>query len=410
MATNVIYRKKYSSLVSPQPDSKAPIYNWHSFKQGYSRELVQDLIFEFGLKKGAWVLDPFCGGGTTLLSSLQLDMNAQGIDILPFAVFLSNVKTRHYDEVILSQELKNLRRNSYKSNNGSVKLPDDIYLIDKAFSTPVRNELLRLKAQLNEIDDKNYRDFFNLAFLSILESVSNTSKDGGFLRIVERDISPESVRIRFLNKCANMISDVIKHNNIHKQNGIRVSAKLGDARKLPVRRQFDAVITSPPYPNRHDYTRIYLLEMIFDFVTSNQDIKQIRYNTLRSHVEARKRFEPENYEQPVKLKRLIQKAEKNGVNNPQVIDMIKGYFEDMFMCLQQMKRRLAKKGRIALVVSNVRFAGVNIPVDQLLSDIGRQIGLKPKTIWTARKRGNSSQQMKRYKRRPSRESIVIWEN
>ena len=410
MTIKVTYRPKYSSLVSPQPDHKTPIYNWHSFKHSYSRELVQGLIYEFGLKKGSWIMDPFCGGGTTLLSSQQLNINAQGIDILPFAVFLSNVKTRYYDEFALLQELRKLRQHSNDNSNETVKLPDDIPLLDKAFPTPIKSELLNLKRQLDAIRDQHYRDFFNLAFLSILESVSNTSKDGGFLRIVDRNIPPESVRVRFLDKCATMITDVIKNNNMYKQNGTVASAKLGDARKLAVRRHFDAIITSPPYPNRHDYTRIYLLEMVFGFVSNNQEVKQIRYDTLRSHVEARKRFKSNGYEQPVKLTRLIQKIEKNGVNNPQITDMIEGYFEDMFLCLEQMKKKLVENGRIALVVSNVRYAGVNIPVDRLLFDIGQQVGLKPKAIWAARRRGNSAQQMKQYKRKPSRESIVVWEN
>ena len=142
MAIRVTYRPKYSSLVSPQPDKKAPIYNWHSFKHSYSRQLVQELISEFGLKKDSWILDPFCGGGTTLLASQQLNINAQGIDILPFAVFLSNVKTRYYDEFTLFQELRKLRQNSNGNSNETVKLPNDIPLLDKAFSTPIKGELL----------------------------------------------------------------------------------------------------------------------------------------------------------------------------------------------------------------------------------------------------------------------------
>jgi hypothetical protein len=63
---------------------------------------------------------------------------------------------------------------------------------------------------------------------------------------------------------------------------------------------------------------------------------------------------------------------------------------------------------IGLVVSNVRFAGVMIPVNEILSEAGEQVGLKPKAIWIARYRGNSSQQMKEYKRNPSRESIAVW--
>jgi len=90
--------------------------------------------------------------------------------------------------------------------------------------------------------------------------------------------------------------------------------------------------------------------------------------------------------------------------------MIEGYFEDMYLSLFQMQKCLKKNGRIALVVSNVRFGGVNVPVDKILAGIGEQIGLSTNAIFTARYRGNSAQQMKQFKRKPSRESIIIWKN
>ena len=89
--------------------------------------------------------------------------------------------------------------------------------------------------------------------------------------------------------------------------------------------------------------------------------------------------------------------------------MIHGYFEDMYLSLAEMSRCLKLGGRISLIVSNVRFAGVTIPVDEILSEIGLQTGLYPVEIWVVRQRGNSSQQMRQYNRKPSRESIVIWE-
>ena len=407
MSVKISPRNKYTALISPQRDQNTPIYNWHSFKHSYSKELVEGLISEFGLRKGSWILDPYCGGGTTLLASKQAKINSQGVDILPFSVFLSNVKIRHYNEFSLLKELEELR-NKPKQLSVNKGLPDDISLLEKAFPPLIKKELLIIKEHIDRIKKTYNRDFFNLAFLSILESVSNTTKGGGFLRIVDRNFSPRLVHPLFLNKCASMIGDVINNNNVFKQNSITASAKLGDARKLPLKREFSAIITSPPYPNRHDYTRIYSLEMVFDFVANNDELKQIRYDTLRSHVEARKKYNSENYEVPTKLIKLIAQITKNGTNNPQITDMLEGYFEDMFLSLQQMKKRLVKKGKIALVVSNVRFSGVSIPVDQLLSEIGAQAGLTPKTIWVARKRGNSAQQMKKYQRRPSRESIIVW--
>ena len=52
---------------------------------------------------------------------------------------------------------------------------------------------------------------------------------------------------------------------------------------------------------------------------------------------------------------------------------------------------------------------MNIPVDELLAGIGTQVGLNPEEIMVVRYRGNSSLSNVRFKIKPSREDIVIWE-
>lgn len=399
---------EYGRLVSPAGDRNTPVYNWHAFKHSYSRELVKKLVSEFGLQKGSWVLDPFCGGGTTLLACKELGINSIGFDILPFSVFLTNTKTRTYDPDTLKKYLARFDGgNKYIAK--SVSLPD-IEIINKAFSNDVKQKLLYLKHQINRIQDVETRNFYMLGLLGILESVSNTEKAGGFLRIVERDVSAREVIPKFLAKIEKMIADVEVFNEALQYTNITSFADLADSRKFSSSKKFDAIITSPPYPNRHDYTRIYGLEMIFDFVKSNDELKQIRYDTLRSHVEARKRFESKGYEKPAIVGRIVARVKKAGVNNSKVPEMIEGYFEDMFLSLAQMQKHLKKGGKIALVVSNVRFGGVNIPVDRILGQVGEQAGLHTEAILTARYRGNSAQQMGKFKRKPSRESIVIWQN
>ena len=353
-------------------------------------------------------MDPFCGGGTTLLACKELGINSKGFDILPFSVFLSNVKTRNYNVEKLLEERKRFNRSKIISMHipSLTKVP----IAKKAFSANVKNDLIQIKQRIEEINDAVVRDFYNLGLLSILESVSNTKKTGGFLKIVKQRVKAGKVKEAFTERIESMISDVRKYNDSKVCQKTNVSASICDARKVSTEKKYDAIITSPPYPNRHDYTRIYSLEMLFDFVETNEDLKDIRYETLRSHVEARKKYETNEYVKPAILNKLIGKIEKNGTNNPDVIGMIEGYFEDMHLVIREMSKRLHSKGKIALVVSNVRFAGVNIPVDEILSSLGEQVGLKTEAIWLARYRGNSSQQMKKYKKTPSRESIVIWVN
>jgi hypothetical protein len=408
MVIKIIEKPELGSFISPHKDQQIAIHNWFAFKHSYSRELTVKLINHFGLKEKDWVLDPFCGGGTTLLTCKELGINARGYDILPFSVFLSNVKTRDYDKEYLRLQLEVFKNVKAQDINASMALPE-IPLVEKAFNPEVREALIALKSRIEQIRNAKTRDYFNLAFLSIVESVSNTSKTGGFLRIIKRNgidsATPEKL---FLTKADLMIQSLDKVRHFQNDGKISVLAQLADARELPTKRKFDAVITSPPYPNRHDYTRIYSLEMIFDFIASNDELKAIRYETIRSHVEARKKYEAFYYRKSKVLEDVIKKIRFSEINNPQIISMIEGYFEDMYLTLAEISRCLKRGGKVCMVVSNVRFAGVSVPVDEILSEAGEQTGLMGEDIWALRYRGNSSQQMKTYTRNPSRESIVFW--
>ncbi len=88
--------------------------------------------------------------------------------------------------------------------------------------------------------------------------------------------------------------------------------------------------------------------------------------------------------------------------------MITAYFVDMQQVLCNLSRVCADGAVIYMVVDNVRFEGEMLPVDLILCDMAEAYGLRTETIWVARYKGNSSQQMGRYGRVPVRESIVVW--
>ncbi len=51
--------------------------------------LLLEQIIKLCTDPGDWILDPFCGSGTTLIAALLLDRNAVGIDISPNAITLT---------------------------------------------------------------------------------------------------------------------------------------------------------------------------------------------------------------------------------------------------------------------------------------------------------------------------------
>ena len=89
--------------------------------------------------------------------------------------------------------------------------------------------------------------------------------------------------------------------------------------------------------------------------------------------------------------------------------MIITYFIDMQKVITEWFKVLAHGAKVAMVVDNVRFEGELIPVDLVLSEMAEEVGFEVKEIIVARYKGNSSQQMKKYRRVPVRKSIVVWE-
>lgn len=396
----LVFKDDLRDLVSPARDKNRIRYNWYTFKHSFSKELVDKLLYELDINTG-YVLDPFCGGGTTLLACKEGGVNAIGYDIMPFSVFVSNVKTSHFNSAPLKQDL-----NSFKVAKTNKRLPD-IQIIDKAFTPSVKKAILGIRAWINTLSKRQSREFFLLTLLSTIDRISKAVKSGGFLRLVKRKATYNKTIKLFLCIANKMIQDV-ETNPLN--SNVKARAFIGDARKLPTKQLYDAVITSPPYPNRHDYTRVYALELLTAFINSNQELKKLRYRALRSHVEARPRFPVNGYRPPRLLEKTLSRLKTKNLNNPRILPMLKGYFEDMYLALKEIDKSLKKDGKVLMVVSNVRYEGVTIPVDLILAEIGVQTGLKLTAIWVARKRGNSSQQMKRYARRPSRESIIIWKS
>jgi DNA modification methylase len=398
----IVNRLNWYRLASPRSDNDLSIYNWYPYKHGYARGLVSNLIDEMSIEPGMKVLDAFCGGGTTLLACQEKGIQSLGVDIVPFAVFLSNTKVDNYNYKKVMKYIEYFKENGIEI----VDYPGtDIVTIEKAFNKKMLNYLYSLKKEIDKVEEEKYKNLLLLAFFSILEESSKTSKSGGFLRLVERKTNPKLSQELFMSRLESFAKDIKNA----KRNIKLAEARVGDSRYFNTKMLFDAVITSPPYPNRHDYTRIYLLELAFGFINEDDKIKELRYKTIRSHVEAKSPYKIERTYTPSKyLKSLVGKIKKRKPNNNMIEDMLYGYFEDMYMTLKNIKRLLKKGARVAFVVSNVRYCGINVPVDKLLARTGEAAGLSTEKIIVMRYRGNTPQQIVKYKRKPSRESIVIW--
>ena len=67
-------------------------HNFYSYPARFS-QLAREVIQQFSNERD-WVLDPFMGGGTTVVEAIASGRKALGIDINPLSHFVTEVKTR----------------------------------------------------------------------------------------------------------------------------------------------------------------------------------------------------------------------------------------------------------------------------------------------------------------------------
>ena len=392
-------------LVTPYQNRKMPVYRWYNYNHSFSRDLVIRIIEKFNLASNDKILDPFCGTGTTLLACKEMGISSIGIDILPLSVFISNAKVIQYDDNFIKKsilEIKNIIK--FKNYKYVTNMREEI--LGKYFQSKTLFHIILVNEWCRIQRSKQLKYFFLTALMSILEKLSYARKDGGFLRILPKKKTDDFFCL-FFNKIEEMLKDIKFLNNLP---SVYSQAVEGDARQIRFEdEEFSAIITSPPYLNRHDYTRVYMLELFTCFIDSNDSLKNLRYRTLRSHVEAKKMFDSNAYITPQALSETLKELIKRPLPNRQVIKMIKGYFEDIYIVLKECKRVVKKKGKIAFVIGDVRYGGIKIPVNDILLDLGNRINLSLKEKIVARIRGNSPQQMGKYGKDPVEECILVWE-
>jgi hypothetical protein len=185
-------------------------------------------------------------------------------------------------------------------------------------------------------------------------------------------------------------------------------------------RRFKLCVTSPPYLNSFDYSDVYRPELFLGkFVGSTAELRQLRLQTIRSHVQA-------SWEKPssadfgtrfeVCWREINDRTET--LWDRRIPLMVQAYFEDMRLVLQQLRRFAAPGASVWLVVSTSAYGGVEVPVDLILADIGSQVGWHLRGVYVVRHLRSSGQYWKSRGDRgsesrrlpPLRESVVAFDD
>ena len=424
------------NLVSYQGNKNVPGLRWLKYKEGFSAKLVRELLAGIPAE---YVLDPFSGSGTTALTVSSMGMVGTGIEIMPIgnlsarAIVAASNGLPHADYMQASNSLIDaLSCNSYDDGLLFPHLP----ITERAFPEQTEGDLAKARKFIAGMADPSLQTLMTLACVSVLEEVSYTRKDGQFLRWDPqsgRDVSrklhkaylptlSEALRRRLGEIAADMPALKRKYGDCAPE--FVDGSSLTELPKLPGE-SFDAVVTSPPYANRYDYTRIYALELAYLGYDAVQ-LKELRQALLSATVENRskrkqltqvygdstrlaKAFNMTDSQTALQEVLHILKLDAVNLNNRNVITLVENYFTEMALVILELARLIRPGGSVFMVNDNVRYHGQEIPVDLVLSDFAEQSGFRCESIRTLnRGKGNSSQQMGRFGRQELRKCVYHW--
>ena len=394
------YRSELAPAATSRELKAAPRHRWFYFPHSFSHRLVSKVLDHWEFPPNGTLADNFVGSGTTLLTARERGLTAVGFDLSPLAVTVANTKVASYRTEHLNQVLQGILSSS------SCNLPEVPERLSKAFTEQELQEIFRLLEPIAELRDAT-RHFFLVAVLWTARAFSRAVPDGGWFRWQTWPDRSKEIRQSFESRVSCMLADVAALNWTDRSPVVR--AYLADARKLP--RSSDSVdgfITSPPYANRHDYSRVFHIDLLLLGLAESQ-ITKLRHGSIRSHVEAKT---PNGYESAAQecgttesLEEVLEQLPADA--DARIKPLLEGYFEDIYLSLLEIRRVLRTGGRAAYVVGNVRHAGVMVPVDKILAALAIQAGLRFEAAWVLRLRGNSAQQMATFGREPARETVIL---
>jgi hypothetical protein len=397
-----------------------PRHRWYFVKEGFSPKLVEQAVATDEVRQGEVLLDPFSGSGTVPLVGALGGLKTRAFEVNPFLRFLSATKLCQATPVAFRQASLHILRETEKP------MPSPL----EGYSTFTEGNRwgrwLFPKVVLRSYEagrriitnfDREHQDLLQLALLGAAMDCCNAARDGKCLRYGKDWVNHEATASQFRERFETRAEAIANDLATEPLTGNQSCVTEGDARQLiaaSFQEKFRLCVTSPPYLNSFDYSDIYRPELFLGgFVESNKSLTKVRLKTIRSHVQA-------SWECPTKdefgalYRDCISNIREYAENlwDPRIPKMVQAYFEDMETILRGLRRKAHDNASVWLVVSTSAYAGVEVPVDLILAEIGLRTGWFLREVGVLRYLRSSSQHVKHVEEKdrksvPLRESVVI---
>jgi site-specific DNA-methyltransferase (cytosine-N4-specific) len=398
----------------------------HEYRGKFNPQIVRAIGNMLDLPTDAWVLDPFCGSGTTLLECAHIGWNGIGIELNPLGELIANAKLEAFHTpsstlqkavgeltAELVRKTKGLDYDAEWTDGDIVALAgpgwrqkiSNLAYVQKWFSEAVLAQFVVVLDSIETLRYEQLRPVFKVILSDLVRIVS--MQDPGDLRIRRRKDPKDNWPLvpMFIKSTSSKIENIIRAQGAVPRKAGYQKAFLVDSRgglewaqdvlRQNGKERFDAAITSPPYATALPYADTHRLSLTLFGLIESGDVMRLDRGLIgtreivdkeRHKIEELIR-DPRGSDLPGSVLDLCQQMlrlasrPENGFRRRNMPALTYQYFTDMARVFRRVRSVIRRGGCFALVVGRNRslLGGKSVLIDtpKLLLDVAFSTGWRP---------------------------------
>lgn len=356
-------------------DTKEYTHCFHNYPAMMIPQVVRKLLERYGAR-GGWLLDPYCGTGTSLVEASIFGMNAIGCDINPLVRLIASAKTTPLSLSRLDESIECLLHGIEKSrlNEGdspALRTPQ-VFNMDYWFSERVVKQLSMIRESIEAVGDEAVRDFLWVAFSETVRESSYT-RNGEFklVRMPADKLESHNPNVfgTFREKLERNMQGLA--NYLERRQDVNVvvtDTNTADQESPSAPDAFDLVITSPPYGDSGTtvaYGQFSRLSAEWIGLPNPRKVDRLSMGGS-----GKPGYLPDSPVSPAI-------EEIRSIDKKRALQVESFYF-DLRNSIRTIASVTSDEATVCYVVGNRRVKGVTLPTDEFVEDTFRSFGFSHK--------------------------------
>lgn len=400
MQNNFLIQEWLNEWTFKSRDKLRYTHSLHRYPAMFIPELAEKIIKMYS-NEGDIVLDIFSGSGTTILESIINHRIGIGLELNPFAYFISNAKISLYN---LSEIENFINELTSKSLDSVVCTSINFEKIDFWFQEDTIKSISKYLYLINKIENEDSKNFFKLCLSEIIREISFCNHSGFKLHRDKTKFSKGYNTKEFIDKIKPILnrnfqlikdySDLIfseKLKNYVKNSKIYLHDTT-DLNSILGQESVDLILTSPPYGDskttvaygQFSYLSMQILGLSTTEISKISQLDNELLGGKTQHIDPYKYTLPsltlQNVQELFLSRVKLASTKKEAKKELQRLKDIISFYNDLNLALKNANFYLKKDKYFVLVTASRVVHNVKLHTDQIITELSRNYGFKLKNI------------------------------